>query len=516
MNKQALSPDFNSLFRGALAGGLSMAGLRATNKLFDYLTDNIVPKKGYDPSKEEIRIDTSRYADEGGSGEEEPEESVAGEFGVEKQNALRDEVLEKLAGTTISGDVYEIPSGASVPIQEEVKETVRKILRDNYNANQALKRLPSGTVKLRPQDLSAAHSGGVEILKKYNIPGAIGLKIPENELIRLGRGDLLRPSQIAKRKLFTDPIVSGKQIGSKALTAVAKNPWTALLSALGLATAGIGTNEYLKHVDRQAAAQALKDKISPPPVITKKDIVNERPAGTGFYWAAGLPIGAYLTHYLMKRLEKIKQDKEFASEVGNIEEEIGQQRQKKMRKTSAANPNFSKEETVRQYLKGFTLAMRKEAGILDSVGDAIGSGANMVAETPGYLYDFIRLYPELLGVLAPTGFLAGQHLTQLYYPEEKDTNMPNVVFTSKKKKKMKKAGMDTSTASQMLGAGYLLDLIRRDMGDDYLQKFLQEQYGAAPEDFKTDQPPKKKKTGLTELIESVPTGGQSSGVGSRE
>lgn len=262
------------------------------------------------------------------------------------------------------------------------------------------------------------------------------------------------------------------------------------------------------------------------------------PMGSGFWTAIGAVPGVYAAIKGVQALEGIVQEKEFRRAIQDIEQDINKG-EKKDQEKQAFEKKIYKFAVLKEYISSFNKELEKEAAASPEfkikLGKLYKSQEKMfrtvlhdaqiekqafekqaggtwwpsAMEVPWQVAkNILGQYGPLMGALVPIGFLSGHHLAKFYWPIEEKKTPPRILFKEKKKKKKKgleKKSIDTSTITamtQLLGAGYLVDLVRRTMGDS-IAKQLSHQLYPNQDPFRLKQVEEKKKptklSGLPDL-----------------
>jgi len=221
-----------------------------------------------------------------------------------------------------------------------------------------------------------------------------------------------------------------------------------------------------------------------------------------FWYGMSVVPGMYVTHKLIKNLEDIAQEKEFQRLSKDIEQKIEEKSKQDQYEELEKDSSYKdyKHYTISEYIRGFNEQLVKIAqedkelkakitksgehylGLMNKSANIIGDAWTAGVEAPfSFTAGLIKKYPALLGTLIPLGWLTGLHTARYMHPlsVDEDDLLADVVFEKKKKKKTKKASLekdavDASILTQLVGTGYIVDLIRRSLGENYANMFLQQ------------------------------------------
>jgi hypothetical protein len=277
---------------------------------------------------------------------------------------------------------------------------------------------------------------------------------------------------------------------------------------------------------------------APAPAPALAPAPPSSPMGSGFWTAIGAVPGVYAAIKGVQALEGIAQEKEFRRAIQDIEQDINKG-EKKDQEKQAFEKKIYKFAVLKEYISSFNKELEKEAAASPEfkikLGKLYKSQEKMfrtvlhdaqiekqafekqaggtwwppAMEVPWQVAkNILGQYGPLMGALVPIGFLSGHHMAKFYWPIEEKKTPPRILFKEKKKKKKKgleKKSIDTSTITamtQLLGAGYLVDLVRRTMGDS-IAKQLSHQLYPNQDPFRLKQVEEKKKptklSGLPDL-----------------
>jgi hypothetical protein len=263
------------------------------------------------------------------------------------------------------------------------------------------------------------------------------------------------------------------------------------------------------------------DPVDPGP----KSVMKTSPLGSGFWGAVGAIPGVYAAIKGVQVLEGIVQKREFAAAIKDIERDINRGKEEDQEK-KAFERKIYKFAVLKEYVAGFNSSLEKEAAVnpefktklaevyqsqkkmlkagLHDVGivkQAMEKQAlPQVIEIPWRIgTGILSHYGSIMGSLVPLGYLAGHNLAKFYWPLDEKKTPPRILFKEKKKKKKKGlvkksvALPPVTTMTQLLGAGYLIDLVRRTMGTSIADQLAYQLYpNQDPFGFKRLEEKKKK------------------------